>query len=414
MKLVKFAYADDFHCIGPECSDSCCKYWAITLNKREYLNYKKMDCSPELKSVIDSAFYRIKNGDDFVYAAMKLVNDTDCPFLGRDKLCMIQKEKGEEALSFTCKSFPRIFYRADKDSYVRLCSINCSHVVEILIDHPEKLEVVETDYDGSDEFINKNLYSLYATPSDWSAAPYYWIIRGTQLTILQNRLFTIPERMLILGYYSMKADEYVKKSPEKLPELSKLMLDNKLCSGIADSLKASQSDESAALKCVNSLVTMSYLVEENHNRSFSSLIPILFNKVSERIELKRVKEIKNVTISSSFSFNKDKYFKHLSNYREIENSRPYIIENVLVNTVFCQALHEGMWANYFSLAVFYNVLKICVPAFLDENYTDKNLALAISYAAKMTLNTNLIKKGVLVDFLGNQSFDLPHAAFLIS
>lgn len=415
MKLVKFAYADDFHCIGPECSDSCCKYWAITLGKREYLNYKKMDCSPELKSKIDSAFYRIKDGNDNMYAAMKLVNDTDCPFLDKDSLCMIQKEKGEQALSYTCKIFPRMIYRADKNSYVKLCTINCSHVAEMLIEHPEGLEIIETDYDGTDELINKNLSSLEVTPSNWEGAPYYWTIRNAQLDILQNRNFTIPERMLILGYYSMKADEYVKKSTEKISEFSKLVLDNELCRSIADSLKTSQSDESAAAKCMNIIAVMTERVsEQKGSMRYSELVPTLFDKISEKIKLET-----NITNEGnkkriSFNFDRSEYFNLLSNYRKIENERAYIIENVLVNTVFCQPLHKGIWANYFSLAVFYNLLKICVPAFLEENYTDKDLALAISYSSKMMLNTNLIQNSILIDFLDHQSYDLPHAVFLIS
>ena len=68
MQTLKFNCYDEFACTGPECEDSCCKHWRIFLTKREYLDYKKLDCSPELKSVIDSAFKRIKTGSDLQYA----------------------------------------------------------------------------------------------------------------------------------------------------------------------------------------------------------------------------------------------------------------------------------------------------------------------------------------------------------
>lgn len=78
-----------------------------------------------------------------------------------------------------------------------------------------------------------------------------------------------------------------------------------------------------------------------------------------------------------------------------------------------KALSEGIWKNYFIAAIFYNLLKTCVPAFLPNDFNDEDLALAISRTAKMTVNNELIKKAALLDFLDNRSYTLPYAAFLI-
>lgn len=108
MKVVKFAYYDEFKCVGSDCQDTCCKGWQIMLSKREYLNYKKMRFSPQLSEAANKAFRRLKDGDDTSYAEMKLREDGCCAFLGADGLCMLQKEKGENALGYVCSVFPRV------------------------------------------------------------------------------------------------------------------------------------------------------------------------------------------------------------------------------------------------------------------------------------------------------------------
>lgn len=217
MKIVKFKYCDEFHCIGPECTDHCCKEWSILFGKREYLDYKKADCSRELKNIIDNAFVRVRNHEKLGikydersnYAKIKLSENGECPFHGADGLCMVQRELGEKALSYTCSLFPRLYGLVGDEMLILGCSITCPHVVEIMIAHPEGLEITEEEYDGSGRGVDKGLYSITSTFKSWKGYPHYWTIKSAQIDILQNRNFTIPERLLILGFFSKKAEEYI-------------------------------------------------------------------------------------------------------------------------------------------------------------------------------------------------------------
>lgn len=409
MKVIKFAYYDEFRCIGPECKDSCCKNWGISLTKREYLNYKKMDCSPELKSIIDTAFTRLRI-DDSHYAAMRLKENGDCPFLGEDCLCKIQKEKGAETLTFVCSIFPRKICKVGNKAYIYSCNITCSHVIELLINHPEGLALIEEEYRGNDPFIEKGPGFGKIIKDDWTGYPYFWAVKSAQIDILQNRNFTIPERMLILGFFSQKANEYIKDNKgEKIAGLANMLLDNEMCKKIADSLKAPQSADSLAAKSVDILSKMKAAAKSGS--SSNSNISEYFEQIAKSIDL-RIEETENNNFS--FLFDREKYSENLKVYREIENNRPYIVENLLVNLAFTDDPQQGIWNNYFVLAVFYNTLKLCIPAYLKENWVDRDLALAMTYAAKMMLNSHIAEKGALVDFMIHDSFDLPHAAFLIS
>ncbi len=413
MKIVKFKYYDEFHCVGSECRDSCCKHWSIDLTKREYLNYKKLDCSPELKIVIDTAFERIKNGDELQYAKMKLKEDGNCPFHDTDGLCMLQKELGEKALSRTCSVFPRLQAKIGSEVFIFSCNITCPHVIEILMSHPEGLEIVEEEYDGNDKYINKGLYSFPIINSKCKSYPYFWTIKNAETDILQNRNFTVQERLLILGFFCKKVDEYLENEEgQKIESLYNMLLDSEFCKKVADSLKAPQSDDGAAIKSMDIFVRMYDFIV--HAETIS-LLRSLFQQVYEYLNVENgTKKDENGQTKSYFVYNKEKYNDSKELFHKIVSERPYILENILLNQAFMMSPMQDMFKNYFTLVVFYNNLKICVPAFLKEGYTDSDLALAFTYAAKMLLNTHLADRGTVVSFAKTDSLDLPHAAFLIS
>lgn len=405
MNVVKFAYYDEFHCIGPECTDSCCKHWSINISKREYLNYKKMKCSPELHSVIDTAFKRRKKTTEIAFAEMRLKENGDCPFLREDSLCMLQKELGEGALSFTCSAFPRLHSCVgDGETVLKSCSTTCSHVIEILMNHSEGLSIVEEEYDKKDKNINIGKYSSIVIHKTWKGFPYYWSILNAEIDILQNRTFNISERMLILGYFCKKADEYIENDEgEKIPGMTEMLLDNELCKKIVDSLKPSQSADVAAAKSMEILLKMHSRIQTLD----SGLPKKLFQQVMERLGYVLRTE------QAVADFNAEEYYKLCGTFRKLESERSYIIENLLVNLAFQSNLEDGIWKNYFTFAIFYNVLKICAPVFLPENYDDKALAQALTYAVKMVLNTNLAKGGTCMDFFITNKYTLPYAVLLI-
>lgn len=418
MKIVKFEYYDEFHCLGPECPETCCQQWDIIFGRRDYLNYKNCHCSPNLKKVIESSFVRIKgidnqgrevNDENNNYAMIKFDENGYCPLLDDNGLCMIQKELGENALNHVCFTFPRLYAPVGNDAIIFACNTTCPHVVEMLIAQSEGLRIVEGEYDGKNKSINKRTYSAYGTSSDWIGYPYYWVIKTAQIDILQNRIFTISERLLILGFFCKKTDEYLKnKQGEKIQGLANMLLDNKVCKEIADSLKVSQSDEGRASKSVSLLAKSVDIINKSNG---SSSLKKYYEKPTKSIAL-IIETPQNGQID--FQFDLSKYLKSVDEYCKIESERPYIIENLLVNTVFIQALNDGIWHNYFIIAMFYNLMKICIPAFLCDNWTDTDLALAITYTSKMILGIPSVYNIAAIDFMSHDSYDLPHTAFLIS
>lgn len=429
MQTLKFNYYDEFACTGPECEDNCCKHWSIFLTKREYLDYKKMDCSPELKAVINSAFKRNKGGSDFHYAKMDLKEDGSCHFLGEDGLCMIQKEKGESALTAVCSVFPRNWHQIGKNTAVFTMKPTCYHVVELLMQHPEGLTLVEGEYDNSNKWINKNYWAGKVLNDDAETLPYIWSIKTAQTDILQNRDFTIPERLLILGYYTNKVCEYLESSPEKIDQLGAMMLDKELTRKIADSLKANQNAKQSASKSADMLFRITEYVRRV---APDSHVNNLLNAIAENTGLEfeytdkgkatiSVSEegdynVQNLAPECQVTVNLDALSKNFEIYSEIEADRPHIIENLLVNQAFSMFSKNKteLWADYFALAVLYNFLQFYTAAFLPEHYTDKELAMAVTNIVKIIVNTNLARSVIMNDYARHGANSLSHVAFLIN
>lgn len=410
MKVVKFAYYDEFHCIGPECTDTCCKQWSIYFSKRDYLKHKNAHCSSELKSILEQSLVRIKgkDKDENCFAMIKFDENDKCPMLNNNGLCMVQKELGEKALSAVCYTFPRLLGQVGRNAVVLACNTTCPHVVEMLMNYPEGLKVIEEELNNVKD-LNNGIFSLQSVNEEWEGYPYYWVIKNAQIDILQNRNFNVPERMLILGYFCKKANDYLSdKQGEKIQGLANMLLNNEICKKISNSLKAPQSKESGARKSIETFSKMINLIDKE---DASNALKEYFYKAAESINLK-IEE--NEERKISILFNLDQYLLSVEKYRKIESDRSYIIENLLVNTIFTQVPVKGIWLNFFVLAVFYNLLKICIPAFLPEDYTDKDLALAFTYTSKMLLNTRIIDQRTSFDFMIHNSYDLPHAVFLIS
>ncbi len=410
MKLIRFAYCSEFECMADNCPETCCQQWNVFFGHQEYLNIRSSPCSERLRSIIDSSFVKV-NGNNinegFDYAVVKFNEKGMCPILDGEGLCMLQKELGEERLGYVCSTFPRLKTAVGKDVYIYSCNMSCPKVAELLISHKEGLRLISESYDNTDKYLNSGLYSAPAVLESWEGFPYYWDIKNTQIGILQNRDFSVAERMLILGYFSQKANEYINhRSGTSIVSLAELLRDRETCGKIAESLMPSQTDKDFAVKSAGIFAKL-YLSAQSKG---SKHLKELFQTAADSIEL-TVKETENRMADTSINY--EKYLGNIERYRKIERERPHIIENILVNLIFTQSPAEGVWKNFFISAVFYNIMMTCIPAFLGDSTDDGNLALAVSRAAKMTVNNGLIEKDALLDFVDHRSYTLPHAAFLI-
>lgn len=108
----------DFHCIGGQCSFTCCKEWKIAVDHETKKRWRKMDvpetvlesgrvpkhaCLSTSDKAQLSQFVVKKDGGEII----ELLPNMRCPFLEDTELCRLVLDYGEACLSETCHVFPR-------------------------------------------------------------------------------------------------------------------------------------------------------------------------------------------------------------------------------------------------------------------------------------------------------------------
>lgn len=116
--VIEPDFYGDFHCIGGQCSFTCCKEWKIAVDPETKKRWRKLSvpetvlesgrvpkhaCRSSLDKVQLSQFVMKKDGGEII----ELLPNMRCPFLEDTELCRLVLDYGEECLSETCHVFPR-------------------------------------------------------------------------------------------------------------------------------------------------------------------------------------------------------------------------------------------------------------------------------------------------------------------
>ncbi len=143
--MIEPDFYSDFHCIGGQCSFTCCKEWKITVDPETKKRWRKHSvpetvlesgrvpehaCVHASKRTVElSQFVTKKDGTDII----ELLPNMRCPFLEDTELCRLVMDYGEECLSKTCHVFPRETH-AFPDRTERTLVSCCPEIVDRLHD----------------------------------------------------------------------------------------------------------------------------------------------------------------------------------------------------------------------------------------------------------------------------------------
>ena len=145
--VIEPDFHGDFHCIGGQCSFTCCKEWKIAVDHETKKRWRKLSVPetvlesgrvPEhaCRSTLDKAqlsqFVVKKDGGEII----ELLPNMRCPFLEDTELCRLVLDYGEECLSETCHVFPRETHEFTDRTERTLVSC-CPEIVDRLHDLKE-------------------------------------------------------------------------------------------------------------------------------------------------------------------------------------------------------------------------------------------------------------------------------------
>ena len=228
--IFKILNYDKFKCIADKCEFTCCKGWEINIDNSTYNKWKSENLDYLLEKV------EVKDKKEVYFINKE--NHDDCPFLYKQGLCNIVKNHGEEYLSLTCHTFPRIENVFDDRRELSL-SCSCKEVVEIISNLNKKINLSLENYirindDLSELRIREAL--IYIIQQENIYLEYKLIICFEMLlSILENESFNKKEDLLeeiekyrdrnyiqniILTYKNIELDIY-----DSIEEVNNLFLD---------------------------------------------------------------------------------------------------------------------------------------------------------------------------------------------
>lgn len=187
------AYYDGFRCLAADCRYTCCKGWKVAFDKKDYLRLKQLKCSPELDAALKGCVRRVKKGPlaEAFYGEFDMTGDR-CPMQQGDGLCALQLEQGHGALPRVCRVFPRIEGYQPSGYLERSLSPACEGVLELLWNLPEGVGFV-SDPLPREEWKQAPLEKLAGL------CPQFQDIRSQCIDFLQDRRYTLPQRVLLMG-----------------------------------------------------------------------------------------------------------------------------------------------------------------------------------------------------------------------
>lgn len=161
---------DSFKCIADKCRFTCCSGWDINIDINTYEKWNKEN------NKFNNMLNKLNFVDENNIIVNKKISDS-CPFLDDTGLCNIVKNNGDEYLSLTCKTFPRIENLFDGIKELTL-SCSCPEVVDII----DKIEEIILEKHHND---------------DYTELPIEMKIRDTIIHIIKEKDINIESKLLI-------------------------------------------------------------------------------------------------------------------------------------------------------------------------------------------------------------------------
>lgn len=124
--ILQPKYVADFQCDGSKCNAKCCRNsWRIDIDMEAYKKYQRIKNPSMRKKILAS----MQPSTSLVGFKIKFNENGVCPLLCEDNFCYVQKNLGEEALSETCKLYPRRLEKIGNYQF-RVLSMTCPVAAE--------------------------------------------------------------------------------------------------------------------------------------------------------------------------------------------------------------------------------------------------------------------------------------------
>lgn len=388
-------YLKNFKCIGSECEDTCCQGWRVDIDKKTYNTYKKSK-NIKLKPLFEKHIKRNHNHITKNNYGKLIMNEQGyCPFLDENRMCGLYKSVGEENLSYICKVYPREIRSID-GKLEKCLTVSCPEVARLVLFNEKGIVFEEVDESAPNASIPQYINEILNTKTNKNK--YFWDIRIFTLNLLQNRNYTLDERMMLLGIVYEKIQilmdnkkyDYILGLLEEMNEIINSM-------EIKKELENIPSNPKIQMRIAKELTDTKIM----QGVSFNTYIECV-KETLKGIKFEAGNDINNVLKEYNDSYN-----KYLKPYIE---EKEYVFENFIVNECFRKLVPFGtfnsVWDSYIYMSVIYSMIKFHLigMAGFNKNMDDK-LVVKTVYNFSRTILHNAMYLNQIINLIKENKFD---------
>ena len=222
-------YYSKFSCIGPRCEDTCCSgSWKINIDRDTYRQYQDSGhpvLGPLFKLAVSKNTLPDANTNNN-FGLMKMKPDGSCYFQQADKLCAIQGTLGAQALSDTCRLYPRYLnqFGARRENAI---GISCPESARLILLNPQPMEFsLISPTSGVDDRPAICYRFPVNNEGDSQQIEVLNDFRALIIAILQSRSLSLGARVMTLGFLLEEANQIVNSAQfAHAAELSPILSD---------------------------------------------------------------------------------------------------------------------------------------------------------------------------------------------
>lgn len=199
--ILQPKYVADFQCDGLKCNAKCCRNkWKITIDVDTYKKYQRVKNPVMRKKILSS----IKPSTNRIGFEINFGKGASCPLLCEDNLCYVQLNLGEEALSNTCKGYPRVVKQVGKYQF-RLLSMTCPIAAEKALFYSDGIDIQQVDIEDDTAAWKLAANRVEKKSIGDDLAAIHVIMGG--LSLLQNDYYTFEQRLVLLGLFLDRVED---------------------------------------------------------------------------------------------------------------------------------------------------------------------------------------------------------------
>jgi lysine-N-methylase len=289
----------------------------VPIDQATFQKYRQLPSS-QLRILIDSSIQTMTEGSKPCnFAKIRMDGANQCPMLTSDRLCRIQLELGENYLSNTCATYPRIHQETNGIRETAL-TLSCPEAARLVLLDPELLL---RDLRSLDERLDMVPVDAAATDGTSTLLSHFWSIRQSVLGLIANRTYPLWQRLFLLGVLCRRLDAIAKGELER--NIKRYLADfaAAVASGtLRTAMDALPLDRAAQLDVVLRLAGM-LLHRSNVRPRFVECVHAFTTGIG------------NGPGATLESLTEEYRRAHDRYYAPFFESHPYILENYLANTI---------------------------------------------------------------------------------